>query len=72
MKTSGRLSTHQMERTGLDQELELINWVVPRTNAVESERSSTLEVIRDKYVHYAEPLTGHVPTSSISTSPSGD
>lgn len=47
-----------MERTGLDYELELRNWVVSRTDAVESERSSTLEVIRDKYIHYAGPLAG--------------
>lgn len=47
-----------MERTGLNQELEFRNWVFPRTDAVESERSPTLEVIRDKYLHYAGPLTG--------------
>lgn len=50
-----------MERTGLDQELELRNWAVPHTDAVESERSSTMKVIRDKDVDYTGPLTGPCP-----------
>lgn len=58
-----RLSAHQMERTGLDQELELRNWAIPITDTVESERSSTMKAIRDKYVDYTGPLTG--PCSNL-------
>ena len=53
-----------MERTGKDQELELRHWAVPIPDTVESERSSTMNSIRDKYVDYTSPLNG--PCSNLS------
>lgn len=53
-----------MERTGIDQELELRHWAVPIPDTVESERSSTMNSIRDKYLDYTSPLTG--PCSNLS------